>query len=55
MGATDSAERGHGEPIDADFEPAYRAPHHDGVGMGTAVALAAMAALGGGAIGAIAP
>jgi hypothetical protein len=55
MGATDSAERGHGEPIDADFEPAYRPPIHDGVGMGTAVALAAVAALAGGAIGAIAP
>ena len=52
---TDSAERGHGEPIDADFEPAYRPRHQDGVGMGTAVALAAIAALGGGAIGAIAP
>jgi hypothetical protein len=56
MGATDSAERGRGEPIDADFEPADRGHrHHDGVGMGTAVALAAVAALGGGAIGAIAP
>jgi hypothetical protein len=57
MSATDSAERGRGEPIDADFdEPAYRhgAPR-EGVSMGTALALSFAAALGGGAIGALAP
>ena len=57
MSATDSAERGRGEPIDADFEPAYHrhGPAHEGVGMGTAIGFAVLAALGGGAIGALAP
>ncbi len=55
MSATDSAERGRREPIDADFdEPGERAAPR-GVGMGTAVALSTIAALGGGAIGALAP
>ena len=58
MSATESAERGRGEPIDADFEPAYHrqgARRHDGVGMGMAVGLSVLSALAGGAIGALAP
>jgi len=55
MSATDSAERGRREPIDADFdEPGDRSAPR-GIGMGTAVALSTIAALGGGAIGALAP
>jgi hypothetical protein len=52
MAANDHAERGRAEPIDADFEPAHGS---SGIGMGTAVALACVSALGGGALGALAP
>jgi hypothetical protein len=52
MAANDHAERGRAEPIDADFEPAHGPT---GIGMGTAVALACVSALGGGALGALAP
>ena len=46
-------EQGGREPIDADFEPARHG--QQGIGMGTACALAVVSALGGGAIGALAP
>lgn len=52
MAANDHAERGRAEPIDADFEPAQQTTN---IGMGTAVALACVSALGGGALGALAP
>jgi hypothetical protein len=52
MAANDHAERGRAEPIDADFEPTHGP---SGIGMGTAVALACVSALGGGALGALAP
>jgi hypothetical protein len=51
MAANDPGERGRAEPIDADFEPAQGR----GVGMGAAVALACVSALGGGVLGALAP
>lgn len=60
----ESPERGHAEPIDADFEPADRArrraaaPAREGVGFATALglsAIAAMAGAAGGAIGAHSP
>lgn len=53
----DDAERGRAEPIDVDYEPAYR--DHDGarggVGWAGAVALAVLAAGAGAAGGAVAP
>ncbi|MBL8544143.1 MAG: hypothetical protein JNJ63_10085 [Hyphomonadaceae bacterium] len=55
MSRDDDAERGRAEPIDVDYEPAYREPRREGVGMGTAVALAVVAAGVGAAGGAIAP
>ncbi len=54
MGATEAGDRGRAEPIDVDFEPADRPPAQ-GIGMGAAVALSAVAALGGAAMGALAP
>lgn len=43
---------GAADSVDVDFEPARQ---QDGIGVGTAAALAVLAAFGGGAIGAIAP
>jgi hypothetical protein len=52
----DEAERGRAEPIDVDYEPAYREEHRGGgIGGGTALALAVLAAGVGAAGGAIAP
>jgi hypothetical protein len=51
----DDAERGRAEPIDVDFEPAYREERRGGVGGGTALVLAALAASVGAAGGAVAP
>lgn len=53
----DEAERGRAEPIDVDYEPAYRDEDRrgGGIGGGTALALAVLAAGVGAAGGAIAP
>jgi hypothetical protein len=55
MSRDDDAERGRAEPIDVDFEPAYREERRGGVGGGTALALAVLAAGVGAAGGAVAP
>jgi hypothetical protein len=55
MAANDHADGNRAEPIDADFEPARHGGAGEGVGMGTAVVLAVISALGGGALGALAP
>jgi hypothetical protein len=52
MSRDDTADRA--EPIDVDFEPADH-PHRSGVGFGTALVLALLAAGGGAAGGALAP
>ncbi len=59
MNTNDAAARGSAEPIDVEFEPAaergpYRRPP-EGVGIGTALTLAVIAAAGGAAGGAVAP
>ncbi len=54
MSRHDEAERGRAEPIDVEFEPAEREAH-GGIGMGTALLLAAVAAGVGVAGGAVAP
>ncbi|HVK80675.1 MAG TPA: hypothetical protein VM915_08670, partial [Verrucomicrobiae bacterium] len=53
----DEAERGRAEPIDVEYEPAYRDDERrgGGIGGGTALALAVLAAGVGAAGGAIAP
>lgn len=51
----DDGERGRAEPIDVEYEPAYRDDDRRGVGAGTALALAIVAAGVGAAGGAIAP
>ena len=53
----DEAERGRAEPIDVEYEPAYRDDDRrgGGIGGGTALALAVLAAGVGAAGGAIAP
>ena len=57
MSRDDDAERGRAEPIDVDFEPAARGYHHapGGIGGGTALLLAVLAAGVGAAGGAVAP
>lgn len=56
MAIDDEAERGRAEPIDVDYEPAYRdADERRGIGLGGAVALALIAGGVGAAGGAIAP
>ncbi|MBI3439896.1 MAG: hypothetical protein HY054_14815 [Proteobacteria bacterium] len=57
MSRDDDAERGRAEPIDVDFEPAGRGYHHSpgGIGSGTALLLAVLAAGVGAAGGAVAP
>ncbi|MFZ2028812.1 MAG: mitofilin family membrane protein [Vitreimonas sp.] len=57
MSRDDDAERGRAEPIDVDFEPAERGYHHapGGIGGGTALLLAVLAAGVGAAGGAVAP
>ena len=58
MSRDEDAERGRAEPIDADFEPADRGYHHrgpSGIGGGTALVLAVLAAGVGAAGGAVAP
>jgi hypothetical protein len=54
MSRHDEAERGRAEPIDVEFEPAEREAR-GGIGMGTALVLAAVAAGLGAAGGAVAP
>jgi len=51
----DEADRGRGEPIDVEYEPAYREDAGRGVGTGTALVLALVAAGVGAAGGAVAP
>jgi hypothetical protein len=51
----DDAERGRAEPIDVDYEPAYRDERRVGVSGGTALLLAVLAAGVGAAGGAVAP
>lgn len=51
----DDAERGRGEPIDVDYEPAYREERSSGIGAGSALVLALVAAGVGAAGGAVAP
>ena len=51
----DEDDRGRGEPIDVEYETAYRDDGGRGVGMGTALALALVAAGVGAAGGAVAP
>jgi hypothetical protein len=51
----DDAERGRGEPIDVDYEPAYREERPSGIGGTTAIVLAILAAGVGAAGGAVAP
>lgn len=56
MAIDDDAERGRAEPIDVDYEPAYRDPGGGrGLGLGGALALALVASGIGAAGGAIAP
>ncbi|MBX9746557.1 MAG: hypothetical protein K2X34_06630, partial [Hyphomonadaceae bacterium] len=50
----DDGERGRGEPIDVEYEP-YREERRGGIGMGTALVLALVAAGVGAAGGAVAP
>jgi hypothetical protein len=54
MATDDDAERGRAEPIDVDYEPAYR-DERRGLGLGGAVALALIAGGVGAAGGAVAP
>ena len=58
MSASDQAERGRDEPIDAEWEPADRRRSRryesGGVGMGTVMVCAVLAALGGAGMGAVA-
>jgi hypothetical protein len=54
MAIDDDAERGRAEPIDVDYEPAYR-DQRRGLGLGGAVALALIAGGVGAAGGAVAP
>lgn len=51
----DDADRGRGEPIDVEYEPAYREDSGRGIGTGTALVLALVAAGVGAAGGAVAP
>ena len=51
----DDAERGRGEPINVDYEPAYREERSGGIGAGSALVLALVAAGVGAAGGAVAP
>jgi hypothetical protein len=51
----DDGERGRAEPIDVEYEPAYGDDDRRGIGMGTALALAVVAAGVGAAGGAVAP
>jgi hypothetical protein len=51
----DDGDRGRGEPIDVEYEPAYREEGRAGVGFGTAAVLALVAAGVGAAGGAVAP
>lgn len=51
----DDAERGRAEPIDVEYEPAYREEPRSGIGAGTALVLAIVAAGVGAAGGAVAP
>ncbi|MGQ0532097.1 MAG: COG4223 family protein [Caulobacteraceae bacterium] len=51
----DDGERGRAEPIDVEYEPAYRERGRSGIGTGTALALAVVAAGVGAAGGAVAP
>ena len=51
----DEDDRGRGEPIDVEYEPAYREDSGRGVGTGTALVLALVAAGVGAAGGAVAP
>jgi hypothetical protein len=51
----DDGERGRGEPIDVEYEPAYREGGRGGIGLGTAAVLALVAAGVGAAGGAVAP
>lgn len=59
MSRDEDAERGRAEPIDVDYEPAYRqdrrAPPREGIGAGAALLLAVLAAGAGAAGGAVAP
>ncbi|MBL8536701.1 MAG: hypothetical protein JNM59_04800 [Hyphomonadaceae bacterium] len=55
MARDDEAERGRAEPIDVDYEPAYRDEPRRGIGGGTAMVLALAAAGLGAAGGAVAP
>lgn len=51
----DDGERGRAEPIDVEYEPAYRGEERRGIGGGTALVLAIVAAGVGAAGGAVAP
>jgi hypothetical protein len=51
----DDGDRGRGEPIDVEYEPAYRERGHGGVGFATVAVLALFAAAVGAAGGAVAP
>ena len=51
----DDGDRGRGEPIDVEYEPAYREEGRGGIGLGTAAVLALVAAGVGAAGGAVAP
>jgi hypothetical protein len=51
----DDGERGRAEPIDVEYEPAYREERSGGIGFGTAAILAIVAAGVGAAGGAVAP
>lgn len=56
MSTSDPADRGRGEPIDVEFEPAERGYRPDrGIGAGSALLLAVLAAGAGAAGGAVAP
>jgi hypothetical protein len=56
MAINDEAERGRAEPIDVDYEPAYRdVGEHRGLGLGGAVVLALVAGGLGAGAGAVAP
>jgi hypothetical protein len=55
MAIDDEAERGRAEPIDVDYEPAYRDHARHGLGLGGALALAVIAGGLGAAAGAVAP
>lgn len=60
MSATDADDRGRGDAIDAEWEPAdrprrSRGASNGGIGLGTALLLALLATIGGGLIGAMLP